>query len=316
MSRHVVVGKGAIGTTLAEQLAAAGHDVLLVSRTAPASALPTGVQHQLADVSAPGTLTTLARGADALYNCVNPPYHRWATDWPPLHRAFLEAAEDSGAVLVITSNLYGHGPGSGVMTEATPLRSTETKGAVRAEMWRSALELHEAGRLRAVEVRASDYFGPRAGGAAHYGARLLGPLLAGRTLRPVGNPEVPHSVAYVPDIARTLATVALDRETWGKVWLAPHQPAETYRDVASRFARAAGVPIAGISPVPAAALRLGALLSPMLREVRAVSYQFTEPFEVDSSRSERTLGLAPTGWDEAVAATLAWWRAEHGTAAA
>lgn len=53
-----------------------------------------------------------------------------------------------------------------------------------------------------------------------------------------------------------------------------------------------------------------------LREVRAVSYQFTEPFEVDSSRSERTLGLAPTGWDEAVAATLAWWRAEHGTAAA
>ena len=311
MVRHVVVGKGAIGSTLAAQLASAGHEVLLVSRSAPSSPLPEGVRHQSADVAAPGTLSSLARGAEALYNCVNPPYHRWVTEWPPLHEAFLDAAEASGAVLVITSNLYGHGAGSGVMREDTPLRSTETKGRVRAAMWRSALERHEGGRLRVTEVRAADYFGPLAGDVAHYGARLLDPVLSGHTARPVGDPDQPHSVVFVPDFARTLAAAAQSPEAWGRPWLAPHHPAASFREVARRFARAAGRGEPRISPLPAPALALAAALSPLLREVRRVSYQFTEPFVVDSSLTESTLGLRPTPWDEAIDATIAWWRSQH-----
>lgn len=308
MARHVVVGKGAIGTTLAAQLASAGHEVLLVSRSTPATPLPAPVRHEATDVAAPGTLTLLARGAEVLYNCVNPPYHRWATTWPPLHEAFLDAAEANDAVLVTTSNLYGHGPVDGSMDEDTPLTSTETKGRVRAAMWRSALARHEAGRVRVTEVRAADYFGPLAGEAAHYGSRMLAPLLAGRTLRPVGDPDQPHALAFVPDLARTLAAAGANPAAWGRVWLAPHHPAETYREVAGRFARAAGVDHPRISPVPASVLALGAAFSPMLREVRRVSYQFSAPFLVDSSRSEQTLGVRATPWDEAVEATLAWWR--------
>ncbi len=308
MARHVVVGKGAIGTTLAAQLASAGHEVLLVSRSTPATPLPAPVRHEATDVAAPGALTSLTRGAEVIYNCVNPPYHRWVTAWPPLHEAFLDAAEANDAVLVTTSNLYGHGPVDGSMDEDTPLTSTETKGRVRAAMWRSALARHEAGRVRVTEVRAADYFGPLAGEAAHYGSRMLAPLLAGRTLRPVGDPDQPHAIAYVPDLARTLAAAGANPAAWGRAWLAPHHPAETFREVAGRFARAAGVDHPRISPVPASVLALGAAFSPMLREVRRVSYQFSAPFLVDSSRSEQTLGVRATPWDEAVEATLAWWR--------
>ena len=308
MARHVVVGKGAIGTTLAAQLASAGHEVLLVSRSTPATPLPAPVRHEATDVAAPGALTSLTRGAEVIYNCVNPPYHRWVTAWPPLHEAFLDAAEANDAVLVTTSNLYGHGPVDGSMDEDTPLTSTETKGRVRAAMWRSALARHEAGRVRVTEVRAADYFGPLAGEAAHYGSRMLAPLLAGRTLRPVGDPDQPHALAFVPDLARTLAAAGANPAAWGRVWLAPHHPAETFREVAGRFARAAGVDHPRISPVPASVLALGAAFSPMLREVRRVSYQFSAPFLVDSSRSEQTLGVRATPWDEAVEATLAWWR--------
>ena len=127
MARHVVVGKGPIGSTLADTLVEQGHDVLVVSRS---GGQHPHLEHRSADIASPGTLRELAHGADVLYNCVNPPYHRWPTDWPPLHAAFLDAAEATDAVLVTTSNLYGHGAGSGVMREDTPLASAEVKGQV------------------------------------------------------------------------------------------------------------------------------------------------------------------------------------------
>lgn len=45
-----------------------------------------------------------------IYNCVNPAYHRWATDWPPIAAALLDAAERADALLVTMGNLYGYGP--------------------------------------------------------------------------------------------------------------------------------------------------------------------------------------------------------------
>src|SRR5690606_11477568 len=231
---------------------------VVVSRSGPAPDAAVDVEHRAADVASPGVLTEIARGAEALYNCVNPPYASWPRDWPPLHRAFLDAAESSGAVLVTTSNLYGYGAGSGVMREDTPLASTETKGRVRAAMWLEAKELHDAGRVRATEVRASDYLGPLAAEQAHYGSRLVPPLLAGRPLRTIGNPDLPHAVVYIPDFARALAAAATTPAAWGRPWLAPHPPTLTYRQVAQRFAMAAGVGEPKISPLPGALLAVAA----------------------------------------------------------
>lgn len=54
-------------------------------------------------------------------------------------------------------NLHGYGPADGVVTERSPLATTGSKGAVRARMWTEALAAHEAGRLRATEVRAGQF---------------------------------------------------------------------------------------------------------------------------------------------------------------
>ncbi len=55
-----------------------------------------GVQLVAADATDPDNLTAPTNGAAAPYNCANPQYHRWLTDWPPL----LTDAERTGAVLV------------------------------------------------------------------------------------------------------------------------------------------------------------------------------------------------------------------------
>jgi nucleoside-diphosphate-sugar epimerase len=309
MARHVVVGKGPIGSTLAHQLAAAGHEVLVVSRSGgPALApTPTGgsTEHRALDATDADALTGAARGADAIHNCVNPAYHRWATDWPPVSAALLAAAERTGAVLVTAGNLYGYGAGTTHMREDSPLATTETKGRVRAEMWLEAERRHRAGLLRATEVRGSDYLGPGALAHAHLGPRMLAPLLAGKTLRPIGSADVPHTWTYLPDFAAALAAAAQTPDAWGRPWHVPSPEPLTYREAATRFAQAAGAPAPRIRPVPLAVVRAIGLVQPMMREVAAMGYQFVEPFVMDSTASQQVLGVSPTPWDRIVEETLA-----------
>jgi hypothetical protein len=49
-------------------------------------------------------MTELAAGAVAIYNCANPQYHQWKTDWPPIARALPTAGERSMAGLATVSN--------------------------------------------------------------------------------------------------------------------------------------------------------------------------------------------------------------------
>jgi nucleoside-diphosphate-sugar epimerase len=46
----------------------------------------------------------------------------------------------------------------------------------------------------------------------------------------------------------------------------------------------------------------------MIRELRETRYQFARPFILDSSAFETTFGIAPTPIDEALEATIAWYR--------
>ena len=52
------------------------------------------------DATDADALTAAVQGADVLYNCANPTYRRWPTDWPPLWPSLLDAAARTGAVLV------------------------------------------------------------------------------------------------------------------------------------------------------------------------------------------------------------------------
>src|SRR5260370_1173897 len=144
-------------------------------------------------------------GGAAISNCANPPYHRWPALWPPIASSLLGAAERNGAVLVTICNLYGYGPAprsqsatgydeAHPMTEATPLAATGRKGTVRARMWLDAPAAHQAGRVRAVEIRASDYVGP--GAERVLGARVVPNVLPGRAVHELGRPDRPHTRSF------------------------------------------------------------------------------------------------------------------------
>ena len=311
MALHVIVGKGPIGSTVAQQLADAGEDVRVLSRSGGESA--GRIEHRAVDATDASALTAATRGAVALYNCANPPYHRWATDWPPLAGAFLAAAEATGTVYAVMGNLYPYGPQSGPMTETSKELATDTKGLVRAKMWRDAKTLHDAGRIRAVEVRGSDFYGPGVRSQGHFGDRAMPKLLAGRAISLLGDVDLPHSFSFVPDVARALIAAAANEAMWGRVWHVPTAAAGTQREMATRLAAAAGAPAAKVRSVPWAMLSLVGVANPMVREVTKLRYQFDAPYVLDSSRSEAVLGMTPTPLSTGAAATAAWWQAQSTT---
>jgi nucleoside-diphosphate-sugar epimerase len=298
---HIVVGAGPVGRATAVQLASEGHDVVLVNRSGAGPEIP-GVRRVAADAADADRLTELATGAIALYNCINPPsYDVWTTYWPPVAVAFLEAAERSGAVLVTASCLYGYGPVDEPMVEGMPDAATGTKARIRAGMWADARAAHEAGRVRVVEVRGSDYLGPWIT-SAHV-PQVTPRALAGKTVRMFGRVDLPHSFTDVRDMGRALAAVAQAPQAWGQVWHAPTNPAVTQTQAVADVCRAAGREPVRVKAWPWALLGIGGRLVPLLREMRETEYQFKRPYVLDSSAITRELGLEPTPWPEVCRAT-------------
>jgi nucleoside-diphosphate-sugar epimerase len=296
MALHVVVGAGPVGSAVARELLNRGEQVRVVTRSGSG---PDGTERVAADAADRARLSELARGAGALYNCVNPQYHRWTTDWPPIADALLAAAESSGAVLAITGNLYPYGPVDRPMTEDLPLAATGTKARVRARMWHDALQRHEAGRIRAVEVRGSDYLG----GNSWLSTVIAPALRKGRTAYVPADPDAPHTWTNVEDVAKLLVVAAGDERAWGRPWHVPSAAPCSLRELTAIAAAQLGA-TPKLRALPYAALWAGGLVNAQLRELRETQYQFRRPYVLDSSAAQQTFGLVPTPLEQSVALDL------------
>jgi nucleoside-diphosphate-sugar epimerase len=302
---HLVIGAGVIGGRVAQMLAERGEQVSVVSRSGSG---PADVTRVAADARDAAAMTRLASGATVIYNCVNPPYHRWPAEWPPIAASVLGAAERSGSVLVTLSNLYGYGPSAGgydrsrPMTEETPLASTGSKGQVRARVWQDMLAAHLAGRVRVTEVRAADLVGP--GAESALGERVVRRVRQGKRVSVLGRADRLHTWSFTEDVARMLVVAGTDPQAWGRAWHVPSNEPLTQRQVIDDLARAAGVDPMRIGTIPSAVLAGMGLVWPLLRELRETEYQFRDDFIMDSSAAQATFGLKPTPWEEIVAVTV------------
>ncbi|MET0715330.1 MAG: NAD-dependent epimerase/dehydratase family protein [Mycetocola sp.] len=300
----LVLGAGPVGSAVTQALQGRGQEVTVGTRSG--TSLPGAAAVRL-DASDAEALTRAAAGSSTIVVCTNPPYHRWRTEWPPIVNAVIRAASAADARVVMFGNLYSYGKAQMPMTERSPEHPAESKGEVRRDLWARLRKATESGDLQAVEVRASDYFGPGATADAHLGTRFFQPILASKRSWAIGDPALPHSWAYLPDIASTVAAAAEYSGEWGRIWHVPASTAlsrtEICRQVNERYGTRGS-----ISGLPDWVLRSIGVVNPVLLEVAKSSYQFRMPFLSDATETERELGVSATPWDTALDATVASYR--------
>ena len=309
---HVVFGTGAIGLALLDELVAAGLPARAVNRSGRAE-VPDGVEIVAGDASDPEFAVRAAADAAVVYQCLNPPYNRWAELFPPLQEAAVHAARTNGARYVSFENTYMYGDTQGApMTETTALGAHTRKGRVRLAMAEQLRNLGSRGDLEVTTARASDYFGPRGTLQSPLGDLVIGAALNDKPCRVMGNPDQPHSYTYTVDAARTLAVLGTRGGVAGEVFHVPNAPAQSTREIIGMISEQLGRGLR-VSITPRSVLRLIGLFNPVVRELDEMAYEFTQPFVVNSAKAETRLGVAPTPLNEAIADTIAWFQRQAGS---
>ena len=311
---HVVFGAGPVGLAVADELVARGRRVRVVNRSGrpPRASESPAIDWVRADAMDSVAARDAARDARVIYFALNPPYHRWPQLFPPMQAHVLAAARQVGARLVAMENVYMYGPTGGKpLVETRPAAATTRKGRVRAAMHEALMAAHAAGDVAVAVGRASDFVGPRVLESA-LGNRAVPPLLAGKKAQVIGDPDLPHTYTYMPDIGTALANLGERDEALGETWHIPAAATVTTREYLQLLADAAGAGELRLQRVPKLMLRAVGLFNPAARETVEMLYEFEEPFILDHSRYVATFGDHSTPLEEAATATVEWYRRHEG----
>ena len=305
---QVVLGTGAIGRAIAEELLKRGEAVRMISRSGKMDEIPLGTDVVAADLYDHASVREATRGAKVVYQAAQPPYQEWTQKFPLLQKSILDGLAGSDAKLVLIENMYMYGDTDGKpMTEDTPYRAHTRKGRVRAEISQAAFAAHQAGRLRVTAGRGGNFFGPW-GTDSTMGARVFYPLLRGKPAQLIGRADLPHTHTYVKDFGAALVILGEREEADGQVWHVPSdQPTMSQAELVRLFAEEAGVE-AKMSSMGKTMMAIGGLFIPEAKETVEMMYEFDKPFIIDSSKFEKTFGMRATPVREAIKETVRWFR--------
>ncbi len=152
-------------------------------------------------------LMQAARGQDVIVNAWNPPYPRWVKDVPALTSRVIEAAEASGATVILPGNVYVYGAGSDPVLKAeTPHNAANPLGRIRVEME----EAYRASGVKTILLRAGDFLDTETSGN-WFDKVMVANADRGRMVYP-GDPDALHAWAFLPDLAQAAVLLAERRD--------------------------------------------------------------------------------------------------------
>ncbi|SRR6266498_755763 len=313
---HVVLGTGAIGRAIMEELVKRGESVRMVNRFGRMDETPAGMEVVASDLTDPVKVREVTQDAKVVYQASQPRYYEWPEKFPLLQKSIIDGLTGSTAKLVLVENLYMYGDTNGKpITEDTPQNAHTRKGRVRREISTAAFNAHKEGRVRVTSARGGNFFGPW-GTDSTMGARVFLPLLRGRSAQLIGRLDLPHSHTYIRDFGTALVILGEHDEADGQAWHVPNdQPMMSQGELVRIFAEEAGVE-PKISSMGKLMMAIGGLFIPEAKETVEMMYEFEKPFIVDSRKFEKTFEMKATPIREAIRETVNWYKnhmeLEHG----
>jgi len=305
MPLHTILGaNGAVGRELSRAVNARGLRLRQVSRH-PQREFPSD-EVVVADLTNAASTAAAIAGSDVVYLVAGVSYTTaaWQTDWPRIMANVIDGCERSGAALVFFDNVYAYGVIDGAMTEETPFNPCSHKGELRARLATTLLDVIRSKRVNAMIVRSPDFYYPTEPGCTTglLNAIVFDRLRAGKAPQWLGNPDVPHSFCYTPDIGRSLAMLSTSAAAFGQTWHALTTPEQhSGRELVHLAAEIAGVQ-AKLQNAPRWMIRLLGLFQPMMREQVEMMYQYERPYIFASTKLERAFRASATPYRDAFGA--------------
>ena len=255
-------------------------------------------------------LRRAAKGCKTIVHGVNYLYHQWFPQMETATRNILEVAETENALLVFPGNVYALGhAGNKPFDESASNKPVSRKGELRQWM-EEELKAYAGSGGRVLIMRAGDYFGPTARNG--YIDPLFGAAASGKMMTALGNLDLPHQWAYMPDLGRATVDIMLDPQklsAWEVVnFVGTVVPSQ--RAFMSDIARIAQSPDR-VLRLPWWLLKGVSLFSPLIREVMEMKYLWESTVLIDGPRFRDLLpDFQPTPTDQAIAETIESYRAE------
>jgi nucleoside-diphosphate-sugar epimerase len=224
----------------------------------------------------------------------------WRKLWPKIVDNVVETAAETGARVVFVDNLYMYGPQSEPLKETMALTSVGLKPSARAAATRVWQAASASGRVRFAAVRGPDFYGPGVT-LSTLGDTGLAALARGKPAMWIGDADIPHDIAYVPDYARAVVSL-LDApdDCFGQAWHVPCAPTRRPRELLALGAKTLGAPLK-VRNTPFWALRALGLVNPMIGEFVEMKFQWDRPYLVDASKFAARFWSDPTPFEEGVA---------------
>ena len=309
----ILGASGRLGTACALAFARAGWRVIAQTRK-PAANLPASATALVTGEDPIEKFTLKLTSVDVVVHAMNPAYTNaaWTARLPAMMSSAIAIAQALNACLMFPGNVYNFGADMPQqLEESTPQHPTTVKGKLRVDTELALRQATQASSLRAVVIRAGDFFG--SGSGSMFDQVTVNKIKKGKFTHS-GPMDVATPWAYLPDLAQTFVEVAEKRQQLaqfevlhfsghtlnGRDWIRVLQP------LAAANGWLANGHAIKTAALPWRLMRLIALFSPAFAALVEMRYLHRTPHALSNKRLLQLLPCEPhTPLPKAAATALA-----------
>ncbi len=250
-----------------------------------------------------------AQGCEVIVHGVNYPYDKWVPHMERVTENVVSAAKKSGAMILFPGNIYGLGcQTQGLLSDDVENRPCSKKGDLRVKL-EDMLAQASKNDVNVIIVRAGDFFGPTIRNG--FVDPVFGNAASNKAISSLGNLDIPHQWAYLPDLARLSVDLLQIRGKLSafEVINFSGYVVDSQRHFFRSIAAAAGHPDLEIKTTPWFILRIIGLFVGVVRELMELRYLYENSIILgDAKQKKLRPDFKATPIETAIAETIASYR--------
>ena len=297
----ILGASGRLGSACVHAFAASGWQVIAQTRKPVATPFPAGVTALVTGTEPIEKACASLPKMDLVVHALNPAYTNaaWLMHIPAMMQSAITIAQVLGATLMFPGNVYNFGASMPtLLDEGTAQHPTTVKGKLRVAAELALKHATQATGLRAVVIRAGDFFG--SGTGSMFDQVTVSKIKRG-IFTQAGPIDTATPWAYLPDLAQTFVLVAERRQRLaafevlhfaghhinGRDWLTALQSLAAANGWVAKGQQLKTVTL------PWDVMRVMGWFSPSFSSLLEMRYLHNTPHALDNTRLRSLIGAEP-----------------------